>query len=85
MSELKLSRKLVLRLMHEALIGNGGTIADPAASYAAGTEAPAAADFKGQPLHLRIGLDTKGVLKLRAWRLENGAPVEQLVHIPENT
>ncbi len=44
---------------------------------------PSAADMHVSLLTLVISLNTKGVLEMRAWLPENGAPVERVVTICE--
>jgi len=42
---------------------------------------PTAAQLSAQLMTLMISLNTKGVLELRAWVQQNGAPVERAVSI----
>jgi len=54
-------------------------------SHPAAAAEPSAEDFKSSAfpnaLHLVISLSTKGVLEMRAWRLENGKPQEKVLKI----
>lgn len=42
---------------------------------------PTAAELEGGGLHLLISLNTKGVLEMRAWQLENGRPHERVLNV----
>ena len=54
-------------------------------SHPAAAAEPSAEDFRSSAfpnaLHLVISLSTKGVLEMRAWRLEDGKPREKVLKI----
>lgn len=66
-----------------------GALADDAAVWArlwSVPDAPAepeAAQLADGGLHLVISLNTKGVLEMRAWQLEQGQPRERVLKLPD--